>query len=44
MQKMTVQLTDHHILQEEYPSQPYLIKNYFFPVVLDILTVGSQMG
>jgi hypothetical protein len=44
MQKMTAQLTDHHIVHEEYPSQPYLIKNYFFHMILDILTVGRQMG
>jgi hypothetical protein len=43
MQKMTAQLTDHHIFHEECPSHPYLIKNYFFHMI-DILTVGSQMG
>jgi len=38
------QLMDHHMLREEYPSRPYLIKNYFFHRILDILTVGSQKG
>jgi len=41
---MTAQLTDNHILHEEYPSQLYLIKNYFFHMILDILIVRSQMG
>jgi hypothetical protein len=44
MQKMTAQLTDHHIFYEEFPTQLYLIKNYCFHMILYILTVRSQMG